>query len=198
MLRIGLVGRSGSGKSHILRYFHEFGIESVNTDAVVHKLYSGENPCTTSLRQLFGSDVINGDHSVNRRALANIVFADKEKLRLLNQTVHPFVIREVEQLCLAHIEKGDKAFIIEAPQLFESGLDKNCDLIIAVLADHQTLVERIVYRDNISIEMAEKRLKNQYDDGFFQEHADFIIHNSRSDDPKEQVINILKKIGLTT
>ena len=99
---------------------------------------------------------------------------------------------------IPHIEKGDKAFIIEAPQLFESGLDKNCDLIIAVLADHQTLVERIVYRDNISIEMAEKRLKNQYDDGFFQEHADFVIHNSRSDDPKEQVINILKKIGLTT
>lgn len=196
MIRLGLTGVSGSGKSFVTKIFGQYGIPSVNADAVVHELYSSKNPCTEALSRLFGNDILFSDDSVDRRKLASIVFASQEKLQLLNQTVHPFVIDRIDTISKEKEAQGAKAFLIEAPQLFEAGLEKACDYVISVIADHKLRIDRLVTRDGISKEMAEKRIANQYKDCFFRDHSDFCIENNADDALETQVRAILTEIGI--
>ena len=196
MLTIGLTGMSGSGKSYVAAIFSRYGIATVNADAIVHRLYQGKNPCTELLRERFGDSVIHTDHSVNRKNLAAIVFSDPQKLKLLNETVHPFVLCEIDKAVDSARQKSAQAILIDAPQLFESHLDDKCDLIIAVIADEQTRVTRIARRDGISQEDAKKRLSHQYPDEFFIERADYCIRNSDHDSPEAEIVSLLTKLDL--
>jgi len=196
MIRIGLTGVSGSGKSFVTKIFAKYGVSSINSDAIVHELYNTKNPCTEALVRLFGEGILKSDHSVDRKELASIVFASQEKLLLLNQTVHPFVIEKIKKVVKEKETQGAQAFLIEAPQLFESGLQEFCDYVVSVIADHQIRVERLISRDGIIKEMAEKRISNQYGDSFFREHSDFCIENNGSDDLEKQVSAILTEMGL--
>lgn len=196
MIRIGLTGISGSGKSYVTKIFDRYGIASVNSDAVVHALYGCKNPCTETLARLFGNDILLSDHSIDRRKLSSIVFASKEKLQLLNHTVHPFVMDKIDIFAKEKESQGARALLIEAPQLFEAGLDAYCDYVVSVIASHETRVARLVIRDGITKEMAEQRIANQYEDSFFRERSDFCIENNSEDDLELQVHTLLNKIGL--
>jgi len=196
MIRIGLTGVSGSGKSFVTRIFEKYGIPSVNSDEIVHELYSSINPCTEALVQLFGNGVLREDFTVDRKKLSAVVFTSREKLQLLNQTVHPFVIERIQEIAQEKESKGASAFLIEAPQLFEAGLDAFCDCIISVIANQETRIERLVVRDGITKEMAEKRISHQYGDTFFREKSNFCIENNGSDDLESQVRTVLIKMGL--
>lgn len=198
MIRIGLTGVSGSGKSYVTKVFAKYGVSSINSDAIVHELYSSKNPCTEAIVRLFGDSVLLSDHSVNRKELASIVFASREKLLLLNQTVHPFVLDRINKVAEEKERQGERAFLIEAPQLFESGLQEFCDYVVSVISDHQIRVKRLVARDGITKKLAEKRICNQYSDSFFREHSDFCIENNEIDDLEKQVCTILTKMGLLT
>ena len=114
MIRIGLTGVSGSGKSYVTKIFAKYGVPSINSDAIVHELYSSKNPCTEEIVCLFGDGVLLFDHSVNRKELASIVFASREKLLLLNQTVHPFVLDRINKIAEEKERHGVRAFLIEA------------------------------------------------------------------------------------
>ncbi len=195
MIRIGLTGVSGSGKSFVTKIFDQYGIPSINADAVVHELYSAKNSCTEALSHLFGNDILLTDGSVDRRKLASVVFASKEKLQLLNQTVHPFVVDRINKISKEKENQGEKAFLIEAPQLFEAGLEASCDYVISVMADHETRIERLITRDGITKQMAEKRISNQFEDSFFKDRSDFCIENNVGDDLETQVHSILTEIG---
>lgn len=196
MKRIGITGMSGSGKSYVCSIFEKYGIPSVNSDAIVHRLYATQNSCTETLALLYGKDILHEDHSINRSALAAIVFADREKLALLNKIVHPYVVEILEKQASIEEEKGTPAFLIDAPQLFEAGLDKHCDYIVSVIADASTIRSRLMQRDNLTQEAITARLANQHDEHFFHTHSDFCISNSNGDDVEVQVKLILKKIGL--
>lgn len=196
MIRIGLTGVSGSGKSFVTKIFEKYGVISINSDAIVHELYRSKNPCTEAIARLFGEGVLTSDHSVNRKELASIVFASREKLLLLNQTVHPFVIDKIKKVIQEKEGQGAQAFLIEAPQLFESGLEAFCDYVVSVVADHQIRVQRLIMRDGITKDLAEKRISNQYEDSFFRERSDFYIENNGGDDLEKQVYAILTKMGL--
>ena len=198
MIRIGLTGVSGSGKSYVTKIFAKYGISSVNSDAIVHELYASKNSCTEAIANLFGEQVLFSDHSVNRKKLAAIVFSSRDKLQLLNKTVHPFVLDKINQIVQEHELQGAKAFLIEAPQLFESGLHELCDLVVSVLSEHDLRITRLIARDGISKEMAERRIANQFRDSFFREHSDFCIENNEGDDLEKQVYNILSIMGLVT
>ena len=198
MIRIGLTGVSGSGKSYVTKIFAKYGISSVNSDAIVHELYASKNSCTEAIANLFGEQVLFSDHSVNRKKLAAIVFSSRDKLQLLNKTVHPFVLDKINQIVQEHELQGAKAFLIEAPQLFESGLHELCDWVVSVLSEHDLRITRLIARDGISEEMAERRIANQFRDSFFRERSDFCIENNEGDDLEKQVYNILSIMGLVT
>ena len=195
MTIIGLTGVSGSGKGYISQIFSTFGVPSIDSDAVVHKLYSSGGPCVDELKSAFGEDITDVNGSIDRKKLGNIVFNDSLQLEKLNGIVHKYVIAEINETIESYAGMGYNAVIIDAPQLFEAGVDRNCDHIVSVIADKDIRTKRIVERDGISEESAALRINSQHDDCFFISRSDFVIYNS-GEDLVPQVKYILEKTGL--
>ena len=195
MTIIGLTGVSGSGKGYISQIFSTFGVPSIDSDAVVHKLYSSGGPCVDELKSAFGEDITDVNGSIDRKKLGNIVFNDSLQLEKLNGIVHKYVIAEINETIESYAGMGYNAVIIDAPQLFEAGVDRNCDHIVSVIADKDIRTKRIVERDGISEESAALRISSQHDDCFFISRSDFVIYNS-GEDLVPQVKYILEKTGL--
>ena len=179
MIIIGLCGNSGSGKGTVCKSFLKYGIPSVDADLVYRELTSSDSPLLNELAQKFGNEILNSDGSFNRKALANIVFSDKSGKLLsdLNKITHSRVIAEAEKRMDKFREEGKKAVIFDAPLLFESGFDKKCDILIAVTASKEEKIRRIIQRDGIDYETAEKRLNSQYSEEFLKSNADYVIDN---------------------
>ena len=188
---IGLVGGSGSGKGTVSELFSKYNFAHIDTDNIYHELTSGATPCTEALRLEFGDGVIKEDGSLDRRALSKIVFADgaREKLRALNSITHKFVLDEVRRLLPSLALSGYAAVLVDAPLLFESGFDKECDTILCVTAPKDVRISRIVARDGISPDAAERRISSQKSDDELIERSDFAIENSGDRDELLRVID---------
>lgn len=199
---IGLCGRSGSGKGYLSEIFGEFGINSIDTDAVYHEMtgtpIGGKvHPCMRELAEQFGNAVLNNDGSLNRRALSEIVFAPdgKEKLNTLNRITHRYILEETARRIASAESSGDAAVIIDAPLMFESGCDRMCDVIIAADAPEEVLLRRISDRDGISISAAQSRLASQISRDELSERADFVINTHKSrDELSDEVRELLSRI----
>jgi dephospho-CoA kinase len=190
---IGLTGGSGAGKGEVCKAFAEYGIESIDTDQISREMPS---KCLEELVQCF-SDVILDEHGgLDRKKLADIAFADKNKLEVLNSITHKYILEECKNRIKALEADGKGAVIIDAPLLFESGFNRECDIIIAVIANPNVRIERIIKRDNLTPEHAKRRIKNQKDDEFFKTNADYIIYNNGEiKDIECQVAGIYREMG---
>ena len=171
---IGLTGPTGSGKSSAVANAEKFGITVIDCDKTVHEIFKVEEGCKCALRGAFGEDVVK-DGEVDRKALAQIAFSTKENTLLLNDTVFPFVTYRI----LADIEgaKGN-IVLLDAPTLFESGIDELCGSTIAVLADRDIRIKRIIGRDGLTEEAAIVRINAGKDDEFYLEKADYVLYNN--------------------
>ena len=147
---IGLTGTSGSGKGYVCSLFSSYGIKSIDTDKTVHALYSDDEDCRTELREEFGEGIFDAQGNICRKTLASIVFSNKEKLIRLNTIVHKYVIKKCDEEKQAAKMRGEKAFIIDAPQLFEAKMEDSCDIVVAVTADVEVRRKRLAERDNLS------------------------------------------------
>ncbi len=181
MLIVGLTGGSGCGKGYVSKLLAKEGIFSIDTDAVYHKMCYRNTPCMTELESHFGERIFFENGTLNRKALGAIVFADKDKLILLNHITHKYILAECELWLDARKDSGDYAAVIDAPVLFESGFDKHCDLIVSVLADREERIKRITSRDTITREEAEARINGQKTNEFYIENSDYILYNNDSD-----------------
>lgn len=190
---IGLTGGSGSGKGYICRLFEEVGIPSLDTDKVVHDLYTNDPMLLSELVKEFGYEILEYGQ-VNRKVLGKIVFSDPDKLDTLNYIVHKYVLAECRKWLREKEREGYGAAIIDAPQLFESGFHNECDYVISVLASNEERIDRIINRDNISYNEALKRIQNQMSNEQYAERSDFVIYNNAADNPEIQIANILHKI----
>lgn len=191
---IGICGSSGSGKSTVCKYFLEKGIPVLDCDEIYHGLVEAPSDCLTEIGLQFGKDLIRNGR-LDRVKLGNIVFADPAKLSILNEISHRHVIRELEKK-IAEFSKADKkACIIDAPMLFEAGLDARCDFIVAVACDEHLQIERICARDGIDLERAQKRLKNQKGALELANLADYVlVNNGTYEDLILQCDNLLNMI----
>ncbi len=191
---IGLTGQSGAGKTTVAEVFKENGYEVLNADLIARNLQ--ENCAVVDvLAQEFGQQIVTDEGKLNRKILANIVFSDKKELEKLNNIMFPLVMHQVIQLG----EKTDKdRILLDAPQLFESNANKMCYFTLAVTAPKEMLIKRIMNRDNITEEMARKRLSNQHTEEFFKENADFVINNNDSKEElkkfAQHIVNSIDKI----
>ena len=185
MKLIGLCGRSGSGKGYVSECFLHYEIPSIDTDALYREMTcAGEHPsgCVREIADAFGGDMINADNSLNRRKLGEAVFSDPEKLALLNRITHKHILDKV-RADAARLEKaGCRALIVDAPLLFESGFDRECDFTVAVVAPEEKRIERIIRRDGITRDAAEARLRVQMSDRELEERCDFTVHNGGDDE----------------
>ena len=187
---IGLTGQSGAGKSTVAKIFERHGFCVIDADRIAKEITSRKSTAML-LADHFGTTIINGDLSLNRKALASIIFNDREQLHKLNSIMFPKICKQIKLIIR---ENKEKNIIIDAPQLFESGIEEICDIIVSVIAPIDTLVQRIVNRDGISEQDARLRIQSQYDEQFFIEHSNYIIRSGLSlDDLNSQVMNIIIK-----
>lgn len=199
MLVIGLTGPSGAGKSTVSDLLAAHGLPVINADRVYHQLLIPPSPCLDELVRHFGRTILADDGTLNRRALGEIVFSSPAALDNLNTIAHRYVMEEIRlQLDVLRRQKL-RAAVLDAPQLFEAGANRDCGVIISVLADANLRLERIVARDGIDADLAYRRIAAQKKDEFFRSHSDYIIENNGSPDALyPQVRRILLETGVIT
>ena len=180
MIVIGLCGGSGSGKGTVADLFLNFDIPSVDTDKVYHDLTSYKSPCLDALVDEFGEEILSSNGALDRSKLSQIVFLGENssgKRQILNQISHKFVLDKKREILKEYRNLGKKAVLVDAPLLFESGFDKECDFVIAVIADEYSRIMRIVNRDNITAEKAKLRIKSQLSDEYLEANSKYVIKN---------------------
>ncbi len=195
MITIGLTGGSGSGKGCVCQIFSSYGIDSIDTDIVSRNVCSKGSECLNELCLYFGNSILFDDGNLNRKYLASIAFSDSDKLSALNRITHKHILSNVRKWLQLQESEKKIAAIVDAPVLFESGFDSECDIVISVIADKETRIKRITDRDKISYKDAELRLSRQKNDEFYIRHSDYVIKNNGTlEDMANQVKSIYNSI----
>jgi dephospho-CoA kinase len=185
---IGLTGGIGSGKTTIANHFMKSGIPVYIADDEARKIMQSEE-IIEEIKKTFGTAIFEND-ILNREKLAQIVFSDPEKLKLLNAIIHPAVKKHFHDWILNH--KNSPFIIYEAAILFESGSYKDCDKIVTVTAPMESRIQRVIQRDNSSREQVLKRITAQWNDEQRIAKSDYVIENDALEIAKSQVDKILK------
>lgn len=172
---LGLTGFSGAGKSTVAEIFKEHGFYHLDCDRLVHEEVYHDPEVLAALAQVFGDDLIqNGE--LNRPALRHRTMGDPKALKTLNDTVMPFILLHIRRTLDAH---RNEPVILDAPLLFESGLHEECDKVLSVIADPEEALHRIIERDHLTAEEAQKRLSSQHPAEYYTEKSDYVLVNDQ-------------------
>lgn len=190
MLKVGLTGGIGSGKTLISQVFIKLGIPVFNADSEAKKITNSDKFVINALKTEFGDDIYIDD-KINRNKLAELIFKDQEVLKKVNSIIHPKVR---EYFALWYAKQNSPYVIEEAAILFESGVNKELDFTINVHADELVRVDRVKLRDNITIEKIKDRMQNQLSDEKRIELADFTIYNDGDQMVLPQILKIHNQI----
>ena len=174
MLKIGVTGGIGTGKSTVCKIFETLGVPVFYADDESKKILLQDEQVHSELRNLYGEEIFF-EGIPDRKKIASIVFSDRKKLEQLNAILHPAVIRKSEEWF--QTQKGIAYAIKEAALIFEIGGEKLLDKVIVVSAPEDVCIARIVKRDGISEQEVKSRIKNQMPQSSKEELADFIIRN---------------------
>lgn len=190
MLKIGLTGGIGSGKSTIAKVFEVLGIPVYYADKAAKELMNKNELLKQQLIFHFGENTyINGE--LNRKYLGEIVFSNKEKLELLNSLVHPATIADAAKW----FQQQKAPYVIkEAALLFESGSAEGLDYVIGVAAPETIRIKRVTDRDAVDAAEVKKRMYNQLDETIKMKLCDFIIRNNEQEMILPQVLSLHKKL----
>lgn len=169
---IGLTGPSGSGKTTVSSVAEELGFYVIDCDKV-SKTVSNECSVLEKLEKAFGGVLKDG--RLDRKKLAEKAFSTPENTEKLNKIMLPEIVLRIEEIIS---EQEGRNILLDAPTLFESGLNKRCDAVIAVLADIELRKKRLLLRDGLTGEQLESRLKAAKPDQFYTEKAGYIIYNN--------------------
>jgi dephospho-CoA kinase len=189
MLRIGITGGIGSGKSTVAGIFSVLGIPVYNSDDASKRLMAEDENLKRNIIASFGeSSYVNG--MLNRKYLAAQVFENSKKLALLNSLVHPATINDARQW----MEKQKSVYVIkEAALIFESGSNEFLDFVIGVQSPRELRIERALKRDNVTREEIEARMKLQMDEDEKMKRCNFIIVNDEQQMLIPQVLSLHEK-----
>jgi dephospho-CoA kinase len=189
MIRVGLTGGIGSGKSVVAKIFETLGIPVYYADDAAKRLMNTDKELKAVIIKNFGeASYTNGE--LNRKFIASIVFNDKKKLELLNSFTHPATILDAEEW----MKRQSSPYIIkEAALLFESGADKNLDHVIGVYAPLPLRIKRVLARDHLTEDEIMKRINRQMDEAEKMKLCAFIITNDEEELVIPQVLELDKK-----
>lgn len=169
---VGLTGPSGAGKSMASAVAAEKGFFVIDCDKTARKAVEPGTPGLSALVSAFGKGILDAGGFLNRKELASAAFSSAEKTEMLNKTLLPHIAALIEpELCREYV-------LLDAPTLYESGLDKKCDVTVAVLADVSERTERIIRRDGLTLNEARLRISAGKPDSFYLERADKILYNN--------------------
>jgi dephospho-CoA kinase len=191
MLKVGLTGNIGSGKSVVSKVFSSLGIPVYHADLESKKFLETED-VRSRITGLFGRSTLSASGNIDRAGLGRIVFSDAEALRSLNEILHPLVMEDFIRWCNTHEEIP--YVIQEAAIILESGYKDYFDKIIHVSCPRELAVRRVMTRDRVSEKEVTDRMKYQMDDKEKAAIADFVIRNDGSDLVIPQVLLIHEKL----
>ena len=190
MIRIGLTGGIGSGKSTVARIFEVLGIPVYYADEEAKKLMATDPVLREAIISEFGQEAYSSG-MLDRKYLASVVFNDPAKLAKLNALVHPATLASSEQWMM---QQQTPYAIKEAALLFESGAQKQLDNVIGVNAPYALRIQRVMERDNITKEEIERRMAGQLDETKKMNLCDFIVNNDEQELLIPQVIELHRKL----
>ena len=168
---LGLTGPTGAGKGVFSGVAKEFGFKVIDCDLKARKAVKKGMPGLSALVSAFGESILLESGELDRGKLASVVFSSRENTELLNSTLLPYIRELVEK------EISGDLVLLDAPTLFESGIDAVCDKTVAVLADVEKRKKRIMERDRLSVSAADNRISAGKDDEFYTDRVDIVIKN---------------------
>jgi dephospho-CoA kinase len=175
---IGLTGGVATGKSSVARYFEERGVPVIDADQLAREAVRPGSPCLAQLVARFGRDVINAEGTLDRKRMGSIVFGDQEKLRLLEEVLHPEIRRLAEERIAQAAAAGRRIVVYMAPLLIEAGVTDRVDEIWVVTVRPDIQLERLMARDGIGTEEAGRIIASQMPLAEKERHGRVVIDNS--------------------
>jgi dephospho-CoA kinase len=203
MLIVGLTGGVASGKTALSQVLKEEGAYIIDADQIARELVQPHQPAWNDLVGAFGKEILQEDGSIHRKKLADKVFADPEKRKLLNQILHPRIKEEMDRRTREIGQKDPEAIVvIDAPLIVELGDHREMDKLIVVTSTQTQQIERLKERDGINPEEALRILSSQMPVEEKVKLADYVIRNEGSlEETKESVKGVfkeLRKVALQT
>ena len=179
MLRVGLTGSIGVGKSFVASVFVELGCHVLDADQTAREVVMPGTPGLKALTAAFGEEILNPDGTLNRKELGAVVFNDESQRQRLNYVLHPFIIARQDEILKAwEAEDPDGIGIVDAALMIESGGYKRFDKLIVVHCRPEVQLERLMLRDKLSQEEALRRINSQMPQEEKQKFADYLIDTS--------------------
>jgi len=194
---IGITGISGSGKTEITRILAKIGGFTIEADPMAHELMKKGQPAYNEIVEAFGQDILDEGGEIHRPSLGKLVFGNSCRLSSLEAIIHPKVAAKTAALLCQAQKSGKHPFaVIDAPLLIEAGMHNMCHSCWLVTADYETRLARIIKRDNISQEAAEKRLASRPGDEALMPYTDIVIENNGDDlaDLRGKVVAALESV----
>ena len=191
ILKIGITGGIGSGKSAVCSFFAHLGVPVLYADEIAKELSSTDSTIRKKLVALLGESAFQTDGSLNRSFIASEIFANKELQKKVEFIIHPHVEKEIERQIKELAHRGELIIIIEAALIYEAGLHKKLDAVIVVHADEFVRISRVRKRDVVSEDAVRSRMTAQLDAKVKLEKADYIIYNNGTLEELESKVRFL-------
>lgn len=186
-MKIGITGGIGSGKSEVSNYLRKLGETVICADEIAREITKPGEEGEKILRRIFGESYFKNDGTLDRKALASLVFKDRKKRRLLNEALHPLIIKRI----MKEADKIKGLVFIDAALLIQTGMHSMVDAVWLITASRQTRIKRIMQRDALDRNSVLLRLSAQENDRVLKRYADEIISNDGSKKELETKVNIL-------
>ena len=188
MLKIGLTGGIGSGKSTVSKIFQQINIPVIDADEIAHQLVAVGQPALTKIQQEYGSNILNPDGTLNRKQLKELIFSDDLQKQKLEAILHPLIYQSIQKQINA---LNTPYCIICIPLLFEADMTNLVDRILVVDCPVEVQIKRLLKRDNMTIERIQSIIDSQVSQAFRKKMADDLIDNNKNN---ENLADQIKKL----
>jgi len=198
MLKIGLTGGIGTGKSSVTEAFQSLGAAVINADLLGHDAYL---PGTIGFEEVvteFGQEIVGSDGQIDRKKLGPIVFSDSSKMDRLNEIMHPLIRDLIDERLVSLESTQNKVAVVEAAILIEAGWKSLFDEIWVVISDREEVINRLGVRNGLSREDALKRIDSQMSNNERIEHGDVVVENTGSMEDLQTRVNSLWSKRIST
>jgi dephospho-CoA kinase len=196
MLRVGLTGSIGVGKSFVTSILAELGSHVLDADQTAREVVATGTPGLSAVIAAFGTDVLYPDGTLDRGLLGSLVFADEQKRQLLNAILHPFIMAKQDEIMRQwETEDPQGVGVIDAALMIESGGYKRFDKLVVVHCRPEVQLERLMTRNGLTPEEAQQRVKTQLSQEEKQKFADYLIDTSDGfDETRRRTMEVYKEL----
>ena len=197
MLKIGLTGGIGSGKSSVSELFGDWGSYIFDADSVAKKILNNNETAQSEIIAEFGTDILDGSNSIDKQKLARVAFQDENHQLRLNTIIHPYVFSEIDsKFDIILAKKEHDIFVVDAALIYESGADTHMDYVIVVTSHLRLRTQRVMERGGLTRDEFLDRVDLQWPDEDKVHMADFVIHNNGTEkDLFEESKKVFNSLG---